>query len=52
MLAAGTTTWGTLADLSFIGRMANLGVPWVTILDGSYDDAQASLLVSSATVTF
>lgn len=41
MLAAGTTTWDSLADESYIGRMANLGlIPWSTILGGSYDDAQ------------
>src|ERR1700722_379107 len=43
MLAAGTTTWDSLADSSYIGRIANLGViPWSDILDGSYDDAQVS----------
>lgn len=43
MLAAGTTTWDSLAAESYIGRIANLGlIPWSTVLDGSYDDAQVS----------
>lgn len=43
MLAAGTTTWDSLADESYIGRIANQGIiPWSVILGGSYDDAQVS----------
>jgi hypothetical protein len=46
MLGAGTTTWGSLADESYIGRIANIGiVPWSTVLGGSYDDAQVHFLV-------
>jgi hypothetical protein len=42
MLAGNTTKWDSLADESFIGRIANLGIVdlWPAILDGSYDDAQ------------
>lgn len=43
MLAAGTTTWDSLADESYIGRIANQGlISWSTVLGGSYDDAQVS----------
>ncbi|KZP26488.1 glycoside hydrolase family 76 protein [Athelia psychrophila] len=45
MLAAGVTTWDSLAGESYIGRVANTGIPsWSTVLDGSYDDAQWIIL--------
>lgn len=46
MLAADTTTWDSLADESYIGRIANIGtMGWSVVLDGSYDDAQVCVAV-------
>ncbi|KAF7973259.1 hypothetical protein HWV62_15685 [Athelia sp. TMB] len=45
MLGAGTTTWDSLAALSYIGRIAETGIlSWKTVLGGSYDDAQWVML--------
>ncbi|KIM78166.1 glycoside hydrolase family 76 protein [Piloderma croceum F 1598] len=46
MLAAGTMTWDSLADESFIGRFANVDISavWSIVLGGSYDDAQWVIL--------
>jgi len=46
MLVGSTTTWGSLADESFIGRTANFGIVdlWPAFLGGSYDDAQWVIL--------
>ncbi|TFY60411.1 hypothetical protein EVG20_g7426 [Dentipellis fragilis] len=45
MLAAGTTTWGSVGDTSRIGRAAeNPSTNWQDILAGSNDDAQWVIL--------
>ena len=47
MLDAGSTNWDSLADESYIGRIANIGIiSWSTVLGGSYDDAQVRFLTS------
>jgi len=47
MLAAGTTSWDSLARWSYIGRAATLTLgltPWDLFFGGSYDDAQWVIL--------
>lgn len=51
MLGAGTTTWDSLAALSYIGRIAETGIlSWKTVLGGSYDDAQVRIFASSVSL--
>lgn len=41
MLLDGTTTWDSVADESYLGRIVNTGIPsWSKALDESWDDAQ------------
>ncbi|KZV72256.1 glycoside hydrolase family 76 protein [Peniophora sp. CONT] len=45
MLAAGTTTWGTVGSTSRIGKAAlNSGTDWASIVAGSWDDSQWIIL--------
>ena len=47
MLGASSTNWDSLADESYIGRIANAGnLSWSEILGGRYDDAQVGFLTS------
>ena len=47
MLVTNTSTYGTIADNSYIGRAAlNPLTDWDLFFEGSYDDAQVLLLLA------